>query len=406
MDFDLIRTLSPRLLFVIGNLDVGGAERHLVQVLPLLMERGFDVRVFTLTGKGKLAANIESKGIIVVQPILATSLRSFPAIFRKPLLSLVATCSYIWLLCYWRPKIIHFFLPAAYLFGGILSFLIGTRVLIMSRRSLNHYQLKRPMLARIERLLHGRMRAVLGNSSAVVEDLVNEGVDESRLGLIYNGVDLTSFNNLAPRGSVKKLLGLGDNTFLMVCVANLIPYKGHVDLIQALGSIKEGLPNDWAIAMVGRDTGIGQELRRLAEYQGVQKHIIWLGERSDSIEIISAADIGILCSHEEGFSNSVLEGMAANVAMIVTDVGGNREAVLDGECGLIAPPKSPESLGNAILLLAHNSELRQRMAVTASCRVKQEFTLDVCVRKYANLYKALLTDTCEDVQKAINKALV
>lgn len=398
--------MSVKLLFVIGSLDVGGAERQLVQLLPCLASQGFELTVFTLVHKGKLAPELERCGVKVVQPFFAKRLRQFPLILRRPLLSLSAFLSYLFFLLRWRPVIIHFFLPAAYLFGGICSLMLGKRILLMSRRSLNRYQLSYPLLAQVERWLHRRMNAVLGNSKAVLRDLRGEGIDEIRLGLIYNGIDIESVRNLDSRESIRRALGVDEHVFFIVCVANLHPYKGHLDLINALGQVNDALPEDWVIAMVGRDTGIEGELRSFANYHGIAEHILWLGERDDTISIYSAADLGVLSSHQEGFSNSLLEGMAVNLAMVVTDVGGNSEAVIDGVCGIVVPPKAPQLLGKAILSLAKDEQIRLRMSLLAGQRVRREFGLESCVKRYVHLYHSLLKYQDFEVQKAIDVGLI
>ncbi len=392
------------LLFVIGDLDVGGAERHLVQVLPALKFRGFSPLVYTLTHKGKLASVLEAQGVCVVEPWFSTYFNRIPRFLRKLLLppfSVFALCGVI---LRHRPSVVHFFLPHSYLMGGVLSLLMGPRIRVMSRRSLNLYQLKHPVFAKIERVLHSSMNAILGNSKAVVRELAEEGVKANCLGLLYNGIDLTVFEKLPPRSSVRSQLGIGQDTFMMVCVANLIPYKGHIDLIHALGEIHLALPRDWLMAMVGRDSGIATELQALAYRLGVAEHILWLGERSDAIAICSAADIGVLSSHQEGFSNSVLEGMAAGIAMVVTDVGGNSEAVVDGVSGLVVPARDPSALGQALLRLATDEGARQRMAQSGQQRVVENFSLTACVNQYAGLYKVLLSQPDCDVQRALNAA--
>jgi glycosyltransferase involved in cell wall biosynthesis len=246
------------------------------------------------------------------------------------------------------------------------------------------------------------MDAVLGNSQAVVNELHAEGVAMERLGLLYNGIDFTPFENLPSRSTIRENLGISEGALLIVCVANLIPYKGHADLIRALGGVRSELPKDWMIALVGRDSGIAKELKDLSEDLEVGEHILWLGERSDAIAIYAASDIGVLCSHEEGFSNSVLEGMASNVAMVVTDVGGNAEAILDGECGIVVPARDPRTLGKAILTLALDKDMRQRMAMAGYARVKQKFGIDSCVSQYSNLYHSLIQSTQRSVQDAID----
>ena len=137
-------------------------------------------------------------------------------------------------------------------------------------------------------------------------------------------------------------------------IANLIPYKGHRELIEGLSHIERELPGDWRILLVGRDHGIRAELEALSTTCGVSHRIRFLGQRSDIPALLAAADFGLLTSREEGFSNVILEGMAAGLAMIVTDVGGNAEAVVHGETGFVVPPRNPKAIGDAILELARN----------------------------------------------------
>ena len=388
---------------LLSILDGGGAKRHLLQVLPELQTLGYQPTVYTLSYKGQLAPALEQAGVAVLEPWFASSLQALPGIFRKPALMLISALTLCVLLLRLRPPLIHFFLPHAYLLGGMCSLVAGRCVRVMSRRSLNTYQRKHSFLARVERWLHPRMNAILGNSKAVVRQLKLEGVSPDRLGLLYNGIDLSQFDHLPTRAAVRLSLGVSDRALLLVCVANLIPYKGHADLLHALGEIRKDMPVDWAIAMVGRDGGIGSELRQLASALGIAQHVLWLGERSDAVAIYAAAEMGVLSSHEEGFSNSVLEGMAAGVAMVVTDVGGNGEAVLDGQCGRVVPSRDPQALGGAILALAKDEAARQCLARAAQQRVLEQFSLQACVEQYAGLYRALLRDPVAGVQASLDR---
>src|SRR4029079_17142928 len=94
---------------------------------------------------------------------------------------------------------------------------------------------------------------------------------------------------------------------------------------------------------------------------GIEENIKLLGARTDIAALLAAADIGVLASHEEGFANSILEGMASGLPMIVTDVGGNAEAVVNGVTGLVVPPRDARALGSAILKLALDPEFLRTM---------------------------------------------
>jgi glycosyltransferase involved in cell wall biosynthesis len=122
-------------------------------------------------------------------------------------------------------------------------------------------------------------------------------------------------------------------------------------------------------------------------------HIHWLGQQDNVDEFLTAADIALLTSHEEGFSNAILEAMAAGLPMIVTAVGGNAEAVIDGETGLIVPPSAPKALAAAIVGLALNPELRRLMGGAGRERVTSTFEINHCIVAYRKIYSLLSSGT-------------
>ena len=381
--------MNRSILFVIGDLDVGGTERHLLQILPLLARADLSPTVYTLTHKGELAPFLEQQGIRVIAPPLSLLTRRLPRHVRRLVGPPLSFAGLLFALLKVRPRIVHFFLPAAYLLGGLTSLLVPLDGRVMSRRSLHDYQSGHQYMAKIERWLHRRMTASLGNSKAVVEQLAEEGVPGDRLGLIYNGIDINIYRALPDRTELRQSLGIENEVLVLVMVANFIPYKGHEDLLQALSSIRLELPPSWVILLVGGG-GYEDVIRNRATALSLEQHVRHLGTRSDIPQILAAADMGILCSHQEGFSNSVLEGMAAGLPMVVTNVGGNPEAVIDGENGLVVPPHNPAALGDAILRLAHNANARKHMGAAGHQRVETLFSHDLCVAKYCALYEGLM----------------
>jgi glycosyltransferase involved in cell wall biosynthesis len=281
-----------------------------------------------------------------------------------------------------RPRIVHFFLPMAYLLGAPLAILARVPIRIMSRRSLNNYQDNHPTLRRLELRLHRQMGALLGNSKAVYRQLIEEGSPLQRTVLIYNGAAL-------PDPAPEKLGRQADQPLALIIVANLIPYKGHEDLLRALAGAQSQMPSSWILRCVGRDDGIGGYLTKLAQDLGLSGRVTLIGERRDVGALLAVSDIAILCSHEEGFSNAILEAMAAGLPVIATDVGGNRESVADGETGLIVPAKDPAALSTAILALASDAALRRRFGAAGRQRARSLFTLEGCVAQYDALYRAL-----------------
>ena len=365
-----------KVVVVTRKLDVGGTERHLLQVLPHLDHSRFDVEVVALRPGGRLEGSMRDSGVPV---------RTLPAGVDGWLALVWSAASLTLRMLAERRTIFHFFLPEAYAVGGLCGLLSRHRRLVMSRRSLNLYQAGHPWVARLERLLHRRMRAVAGNSEAVLADLRTEGVAEDHLRLIYNGIDLTPFNRDNDRAAKRVALGLEPDEVAVVMVANLIPYKGHLDLVEAFAHLTTPRCR---LLLVGRDDGVAAKLVSTAGRLGLQGRVVLLGERDDIPAILAASDIGVLCSHQEGFANSILEGMAAGLPMVVTDVGGNREAVLDGITGYVVPPHDPAALASAIDRLTGNACQRMVMGAAGRNRVATVFSMARCIDGYEDFFMA------------------
>jgi glycosyltransferase involved in cell wall biosynthesis len=374
---------TPRIVIVTSRLDVGGTERHIARILPALQQRGFDVALYVMERGGPLEGEVAAFGIRVAGP-------SYGGVLQWPVASLA--------LARWlrreRPDVVHFFLPRPYLFGSLAAELAGHRLRLMSRRSLTDYRAKYPLLDRIERVLHRRTFGILGNSQAVIDQLATEVDEPSKLALIHNGIELPSSVFTGTRQRVRDMLHLPEGTLVISVIANLIAYKGHRDLIAALALIKDrlaapGSPLSWRLLVIGRDDGVGGELKAQAQASGFAGNVMWLGERNDVEDLLAASDIFVLPSHQEGFSNALLEAMAAGLAVIATSVGGNCDAVVENETGVLVPARDPDALGAAISSLAVDPDLRRRFGEAGRRRVEQLFSLQACVDRYERLYRAL-----------------
>lgn len=395
--------MSKSILFVIDSFNVGGTEKHLSQILPILRSRGLNVAVFTIGKKGHLGAQIEKFGLQVYEPTVFDIVTELPISLQRFLFIPFAFVRLSKLLLTKDIALLHFFLPRAYLIGGLTSLLMRTPIRIMSRRSLNCYQTGRYFTKRLELWLHQFMHAVIGNSNAVVSNLYDEGIEKSKVGLIYNGLDIKAFSGLRDKYLLRLDFGVSPETFLVIMVANFFPYKGHRDLVEAFGLIADQMPSGWALWLVGRDQGCVSDVLSYADKLGIAENVKCLGQIDNVANYLLSADVGVLCSHEEGFSNSVLEYMAAGLPVVASDVGGNKEAVVHGVTGFVVPPRDSQRLGEKILLLAKQKKLRKQMGKAGQAYVKKTFTLDRCVSDYEKLYNGLLLNENDTIQNIIDK---
>ncbi len=376
-----------RLLFVTESFGVGGTESHLLSLLPSLKSKGFEPAAFCFTEPGTRASALEAAAIPVAAAPRLGNLHKRSLL--APLRITGGALKLFALIGRFRPTIVHFFLPGPYLAGAPAALARGVPVKVMSRRSLADYQRNWPGAARLERRLHRHMDAVLGNSQAIVEELIKEGCPESQVRLIYNGIQPSPL--MPSRAEARAALGLDEVTFVATMIANLFPYKGHRDLIAALARIEAELPKPWVLLCAGRDQGEGPALAQAIAASGLGTNVRLLGERSDVPLLLAASDVGILTpTRNEGLSNAVLESMAAGLPMVVTDVGGNSEAVADGETGFVVAAGDGAALGAAILKLAGDPALRQAMGRRAKQRVADHFSLSASIDQYCALYQELL----------------
>jgi len=162
--------------------------------------------------------------------------------------------------------------------------------------------------------------------------------------------------------------------------------KGVPDFLEAAAIVAGTNPNCRFI-QVGEGE-LRQTIETRIDELGLQNTFHLLGRRNDVPDLLSAFDIGVLTSHAEGFSNSILEYMAAELPVVVTDVGGNREAL--GETGIIVASRDVGAISSALQRLASDTELRQTMGTLVSQRVRELFAADTIRERWLYFYRSLL----------------
>ncbi|NKC11604.1 MAG: glycosyltransferase [Gammaproteobacteria bacterium] len=376
------------LVYVVGGFGIGGTERHLSLILPRLQARGWDVHVAGIGPDGPFSEPIRDAGIevelISVEPPCA-------GIPKVRAIAMLAAQTRAVRRCFEQvsPRLIHCFLPSPCIVGW-LARRADHGKLIMSRRA----QRARPEAFLGERTAEiralRRADAVLGHSSQVIGELREDGVAADRLHHIPNGIDATPYVEKKTRQDLRRDYGFDENDLVLVCVANLIDYKGHDVLIKALARLPDQKASWRAVFIGSGDTQYIDELGRLASSLGIGHRIGFAGRRSDVPGWLQAADVGVLASRHEGFSNAVLEYMAAGLPVVATDVGGNRDAVMHGNTGLLVPAGDVDALAGALLRLADDVSLRRTLGAASAARVETTYALDRIVDRYDELYRSLL----------------
>lgn len=376
-----LREAEPvnRVVLAIGQLHRGGTEGQLVQLAKGLKARGIDVAVACLWSGGVYAAELENLDIPVFHAEFPRKSDGFLGLFSFPL----AFGRYVRWLNRQKPDLVHAFLYHAYITSAFAARLARVHIVVAGRRSLGGFKDGRPWVTILEKLATAMTTVVVANSRAVAEDtFTREGLEPEKLRVIHNGLDPSAFQNHKPA----KIKCTGP---LIICVANFRIYKGHTYLIQAAARLVE-MGFEFCIALAGSAMNEADEARRNAlalEGRDANVDIRFLGSRDDVPRLLAAADIFVLPSIAEGFSNSLLEAMAAGLPIVATDVGGNAEAL--AETGIIVPPRDPAALSQGLALLLTDTHRASELGKMARDRAFKEFSMTITVQEHLALYDSL-----------------
>lgn len=381
-----------RIAFLIHTLQSGGAEGQLVEWLRGLPPEEFDRRVICLVKGGFHEEAVREMGVPIeilgYRPMrrhdgsldFGAAFTFVPALFRL-----------IGSLRRSRPHILQTVLLMSDVMGAMAVNRVHPRPrLIGSRRALTDCArlgtIRRAILKRAVR----KADAIVCNSDAVAEDVIqSQGADPSHIHKIYNGVDWNRFAAArAQRDAVRTSLGLGPDEKALGCIAQLRPEKDHGSLLKAFARVRESHP-ETILFLVGAGP-MEPDVRALAAQLEIDKSIRLLGVRKDIAELCSAFDMLVLPSRTEGFSNVILEGMAAGLPIVTTRVGGNPEALDDGRCGLLVTPDDPDAFAEAIARYLDNPAFAAQIAEAAFSRAREVFSIEALHRNTREFYKGLV----------------
>lgn len=204
---------------------------------------------------------------------------------------------------------------------------------------------------------------------------------------MHNGVDGGRFGPSQDRTAARAKLSLPANRPLVLSVGNLKPIKGHEVLLQAARRLFAN-GDDFTLVLVGRDYSAGR-LQRWADDHLPGGHIVFAGAQCDVRPWYAAADVFVLPSHWEGLSNALLEAMACGVAPVATAVGGNGDAILDGQTGLLVPPGDATAMAAALARCLADPGLRARLGRAARQRAVALFSADHGAERIAGGYRQI-----------------
>jgi len=371
------KSRRTRVVYVIGTLERGGAEGQLVELASGLDRTRFEPIVCSLAKGGPLVPILASRGV----PVEIIGVTAGPRRLR-------AVLGFWRLLRRVQPEVVHGQLFWGSVVAALAGRLAGVPAIVGSRRALTRR--RRLRRAPLRRLATAWTHLVIANSAAVRDATRrDEGLTDDRLLVIPNGIDLARFD-VAPDPKLRSSLGVASSGPIVSVVANLRRAKGHSVFLEAWTAVMRARPG--ARSLLVGDGPLREELETRAAALGVRESVHFLGVRPDVPALLALSDVIAHPSFAESSSNAVLEALASGRPVVATDAGGTREAILDGQTGLLVPPGDVRALATGMLRLLSNPAEARALGQAGRRHVAEHFSLSTMIRAHETAYDRLLSD--------------
>jgi glycosyltransferase involved in cell wall biosynthesis len=272
-----------------------------------------------------------------------------------------------------------------------LARLRGVRYIVYHERNpgvIRAKSWKRRLLQLRGRLAMLPITRVAAISRFTKQQLVEVGVPERKISLVYNGVDAQRYSpDPRAKGQLTKALSIRPDEIILATLSYLKPHKNIDVVIESCQQLaKRRVACRLLVIGEGR---MRCEWEALAEKLGIADRIHWLGHVSDPIPILQGCDAFLMVSMGEGFGLALAEAMACGTAVVAARSGALSEIVEDGKSGLLVPPRDAAALADAIEKLAKDEDLRRQMAERAMERVRRHYTVEASIEKMMNVYESM-----------------
>jgi len=361
---------SPmRIVELVNNLEIGGAERLVVDLASALKLRGHEVRVACLRTGGPLEVVLEEAGIEVCVldkgpgPSLGV-LRQLAAYLRRS-----------------QADVLHTHNPLVHHYGVVAGWLARVPVIVNTIHGPGNVSATRGF----KELLYGAVcqfsdQIVAVCPSARQAFIESKAIPRRKLVVVNNGIRLDAFLEVQRR--------VPDDSLVFGIVGRLVPVKDHRSLLKAFSALLRLRPA-CRLEILG-DGPLRADLERQASELGISGHVVFRGYSTDVPGFMGSIDVSVLCSLSEGLALTVLESMAAGLPIVGTDVGEMKALVEGARCGWLCSPGQPTDLSDAMLRAA-DATAKDRHAMGARAReyAVMNYSMARMVEDYEGLFDRL-----------------
>lgn len=368
----------------------GGGELHTIQLAERLLKRGADI--FLVSSCNVLLREFQKRRLYVEKAYAGLEVVSKLAIILFPFTFFFIYIRLSWLLLryrlFYKVDVLYCMSLNEKLLATIPARILGIRVYWVEHLLIERWLLQNPF--RFLYIWMSRFVRVIAVSHAVKTQLENLGVREKNLHVIYNGIDVNEFQEIAMPSKIAHLAidEIQNDRYPVVgTMSRLAPEKGIRYLLQAAERVITNMPR--ALFVIIGEGPERRYLEDLARKLGIYDHIFFLGflPHKEALGVVSALDIFTLTPISgESFGIAVAEAMMLQKSVVATDIGGISEVVEDNKTGIIVRSKDVEGISNAIMRLAAYRDESLEMGLRGKARVQDKFTLDRMTQRFYQLF--------------------
>ncbi len=360
-----------KIIYIIDNLLIGGAQRHLVRLVNGLQSRNYSVEIISLGPNDRELTKEIGVSITCFRMDCVWSLR-----FWKDFIGLIR------FLKKEKPFIVHTYLNTSNVFGTFAAKLASIPIIVNSRRDMGHF--RSGLVGRLEQFAVCLSDKVVCVSESVRKKVVDEEkIPLDKAIVIYNGVEIDKlkrdYNNNEEVTHYK--------TVTMVATMDR-KEKGHIYFIKAAEKVIKKR-RDVRFVLIG-DGPLRHALEDYVSRKRIDNYFDFRGKRIDLLKELHDTDILVVPSESEGCSNALLEAMAMGIVPVATSVEGNIEIIEDGISGILVKSQDANDIALGITKLLDDETKFKEMRIKARERIENNFTIGVMLNNFDVLYKELI----------------
>ncbi|MFM2357476.1 MAG: putative glycosyltransferase [Candidatus Parcubacteria bacterium] len=363
--------MIKKILIIINNLGVGGAERVVVHDVNEMLKMGLDVKLITLKNEKEFSLEggllLEKHKKILIPFASFFDFKSWRKLHKE--------------IKDYKPDLVVTHLWFANTIGRLAAYFAGVSRVISFEQNV-YDSIKTKKMFFVDWFLQIFSNKIIAVSEAVKKSLIRHFIKESKIEVIHNSIDIEPFQrSITPNIKVRKEFAIPTDAFLYIFIGRLIHQKA-VDII--LAAFKEVGSGFLLIVGQGNDR---EDLEREVEKKGLSGRVVFAGVRHDIPQLLSSADCFILPSRYEGSPLVLIEALAAGISIIVSDFEAAKEIIIHEKNGLIVPRENVQKLKDAMVRIKEDSVLRARLSAEAK-KTANNFSISSHVRailRYINI---------------------